>query len=91
MQDGPFSAKAAKMSPEGVGCWRRPLGFVVRWELPEGCATHADAVSHEVEACEDGGHSGRQTAPGKAAECTLTGLHPGTLYQARPYHISCIH
>lgn len=67
----------------------RPRGLVVRWELPEKSATHADAASHEVEACAESGHSSRQVASGKAQECTFGNLHAGTPYQAS-LHLSSV-
>ena len=69
---------------------RRPLGLHVKWQLPEQGRLHADPACHEVEASEEAGasaaasagHTARQTAPGRAAECFLPSLHPGTHYQA---------
>ncbi|BDA40522.1 probable fibronectin type-III domain-containing protein 3a [Coccomyxa sp. Obi] len=90
--EGPFSrptaARTLLQPPQPPHCLslqptQEPLGLVVRWELPERSATHADAASHEVEACAESGHSSRQTASGKALECTFTILHPGTPYQVR--------
>lgn len=59
------------------------MGLLVRWELPEPSTTHAEAASHEVDACEEpaSGSSSRQTVPGRVRECTFANLHPGTLYQ----------
>lgn len=61
---------------------------MVRWQVAEADALHAEPASYEIEVHEapggSGAHAARHTAPGRARDVTVNGLLPGTSYQARP-------